>query len=169
MMPDDKWCHDVMRHEMCERLSCEICKAHLPGPCSSSVPPPAPPSAAQWGLMMHGLRHANSMACDCLVRFTRRASSSPALLALLPLEDDVLRERPQAACLVIGGDTKTETLSPQQGGSFFAPAVRRGSCYLLHAHTLLRCLPSEGTPRDVSCLDRWRKACPSQTARGRRR
>ena len=99
-MPDHKWCHDVMRHEMCERLSCEICKAHLPRPCSSSVPPPAPPaspSAAQWGLMMHGLRHANSMTCDCLARFarfTRRASSSPALLALLPLREQVLRERP---------------------------------------------------------------------------
>ena len=85
---------------MCERLSCETCKAHLPRPCSSSVPPPAPPaspSAAQWGLMMHGLRHANSMACECLARFarfTRRASSSPALLALLPLQDDLLRERP---------------------------------------------------------------------------
>ena len=35
-----------------------------------------------------------------------------------------------------------------------APAVRRGSCYLLHAHTLLRCLPSEGTPRDVTRLAR---------------
>ena len=87
MMPGHKWCHDVMRHEMCERLSCEICKAHLPRPCSSSVPPPAPPassSAAQWGLMMHGLRHANSMACNCLVTVMRDSQGAPppALLFL---------------------------------------------------------------------------------------
>ena len=31
---------------------------------------------------------------DCLARFTRRTSSSPALLALLPLRERVLRERP---------------------------------------------------------------------------
>ena len=39
---------------------------------------------------------------------------------------------------------KAETLSHRPEGVFFdalAPAVRRGSCYLLHAHALLRCLP----------------------------
>ena len=46
---------------------------------------------------------------DCLARFTRHASCSAPLLALLPLEGDVLRERPaplrldaQAAGLVMG-------------------------------------------------------------------
>ena len=47
--------------------------------------------------------HIKQNQCDCLAKFTRRASSNPPLLALLPLEDDVLRERPQAAGLVIGG------------------------------------------------------------------
>ena len=47
--------------------------------------------------------HIKQNQCDCLPRFTRRAFSNPPLLALLPFDDDVLRERPQAACLVIGG------------------------------------------------------------------
>ena len=46
--------------------------------------------------------HRTGNTEDCLARFTRRASSKPPLLALLPLEDDVLRERPQAAGLVMG-------------------------------------------------------------------
>ena len=60
-------------------------------------------------LIMTGIAcHRTGITEDCLARFTSRASSSPALLALLPLEDDVLRERPaplrldaQAAGLVI--------------------------------------------------------------------
>ena len=77
---------------------------HPPGepPFSSRLgtAPPASPSAAQWGLMIHELHHAKTMACHCLARFatcTRRASLAPALLALLPLRRlaaATLRERP---------------------------------------------------------------------------
>ena len=57
-------------------------------------------SAAQWGLMTHGLHHAKTMACDCPARsaaYTKRASLGPDLLALLPLQRlaaATLRERP---------------------------------------------------------------------------
>ena len=72
--------NDAMRHEIganCPVEICEVHKASLSQPCSSSVPPPAPPSAAQQGLMTHGFHHAKTMACDCLARSTtctKRAS-----------------------------------------------------------------------------------------------
>ena len=84
-----------------ERVSCEIYKGSRPqrdGQVHQTHLQRSPVSKE-----VQKNPHIKQNQCDCLPRFTRRAFSNPPLLALLPLDDDVLRERPQAACLVIGG------------------------------------------------------------------
>ena len=113
---------------------------------------------------------------DCPARFTIRASYSPALLALLPLRDDVRRERPaplrpdgQAAGFVMKSVTQEQTHCPLVQGVLFDPLGRQ-ACDRLLVHVTLAChscLPWEGTPRDVSCLDRMTQGLPENRPRKR--
>ena len=80
---------------------------------------------------------------DCLARFTKRASSTPALLVLLPLRDDLLRERPaplrpdaQAAGLVMG---VWPSLTQLDSGD--RPAI---GCWYTSLLPVLSCLLWEG-------------------------
>ena len=80
-------------------MSCEIYKGSRPHRDGQVHQAHLQRSPLHKGVKKQQIKHNR---CDCLARFTRRASSNPPLLALLPLEDDVLRERPQAAGLVMG-------------------------------------------------------------------
>ena len=84
-----------------ERVSCEIYKGSRPQHVDQVHQTHLQRSPVNKEVQKNP--HTKQNQCDCLPRFTRRAFSNPPLLALLPLDDDVLRERPQAACLVIGG------------------------------------------------------------------
>ena len=67
----------------------QVHQAHLQRSTSSGTRAAAMMPDREW---THGLHVP--LCLICLARFTRRASSSPALLALLPLREQVLRERP---------------------------------------------------------------------------
>ena len=67
----------------------QVHQAHLQRSTSSGTRAAAMTPDREW---THGLHIPQCHIC--LARFTRRASSSPALLALLPLREQVLRERP---------------------------------------------------------------------------
>ena len=80
----------------------------------------------EWSHGLHVLQDHTRLA-----RFTWRASSSPALLALLPLQNDVLRERPaplrpdaQSARLIMSvTQEQTHCPSHYHGYSRRLPAV----------------------------------------------
>ena len=104
----------------------------------------------------------------CLARFTKRASSSPVLLALLPLRDDVLRERQaplrldaQAAGLVMGVYHKNKRIVSSTREVLFDPArLGRQACDRLLVHVTLVC------PRAYPLRELTRRVLSGQMTQG---